>query len=69
VTEDLPVRKRPGHAGKQVAEHEPALCPNGQEDQWHLSQCWKYRGCSESNACYSAIYFRGNYNKQHSNAI
>ncbi|KAJ7415368.1 rna-directed dna polymerase from mobile element jockey-like [Willisornis vidua] len=27
--------KGPGGAGQQLDEHEPALCPSGQEDQWH----------------------------------
>ena len=27
--------KGPGSAGLQTAEHEPAVCPGGQESQWH----------------------------------
>jgi len=28
-------RRGPGGAGQQLAEHEPAVCPGGQEGQWH----------------------------------
>jgi len=31
----LPGGKGPGGAGRQPAEHEPAVCPGGQEDQRH----------------------------------
>ena len=33
--EKLPGGKGPGGAGRQTAEHEPAVCPGGQEGQQH----------------------------------
>ena len=35
VAGELPGGKGPWGAGWQLAEHEPAVCPGGQEDQWH----------------------------------
>ena len=35
VTGKLPVSKGPGGGGCQLTEHEPAVCPGGQEGQWH----------------------------------
>ena len=35
VAGKLPGGKGPGGAGRQPAEHEPAVCPGGQEGQWH----------------------------------
>lgn len=31
----LPGGKGPGGGGQQAAEHEPTMCPGGQEVQWH----------------------------------
>ena len=30
-----------GGVGQGSAEHEPAVCPSGQEDQWHPGLCQK----------------------------
>ena len=35
VAGKLPDRKGPRDAGRQAAEHEPAVCPGGQEGQRH----------------------------------
>ena len=35
VAGKLPSGKGPEGAGRQPAEHEPAVCPGGQEDQRH----------------------------------
>ncbi|KAF1526192.1 Zinc finger C2HC domain-containing protein 1A, partial [Eudyptula albosignata] len=35
VAGKLPGGKGPGSVGRQPAEHEPAVCPGGQEGQWH----------------------------------
>ena len=35
VTGKLPDGKGPGSVGRQQAEDEPAVCPGGQEGQWH----------------------------------
>ncbi|KAJ7410786.1 rna-directed dna polymerase from mobile element jockey-like [Willisornis vidua] len=35
VAGNLSSRKGPGHAGRQPAEHEPAVCPGGQGGQRH----------------------------------
>jgi len=35
VAGKLPGGKRPGGAGQQPAEHEPAVCPGSQEGQQH----------------------------------
>ena len=35
VAGKLPKGKGPGGVGRQLAEHEPAVCPGGQEGQWH----------------------------------
>ena len=34
-TGKLPGGKGPGGVGRQLAEYEPAVCPGGQEGQWH----------------------------------
>ncbi|RMC03830.1 hypothetical protein DUI87_19583 [Hirundo rustica rustica] len=36
VTGQWPGRKGPGRTDGQQAGHEPAVCPGGQEGQWHL---------------------------------
>jgi len=35
VAGNLPSGKGPWGVGRQPAEHEPAVCPGGQEGQWH----------------------------------
>jgi len=35
VAGKLPGRKGPWGVGRQLAEQEPAVCPGGQEGQWH----------------------------------
>ncbi|CAM9283037.1 unnamed protein product, partial [Bubo scandiacus] len=35
VAGKLPGGKGPGGVGWQPAEYEPAVCPGGQEGQWH----------------------------------
>ena len=42
VAGELPSGKGPGGVGRQPAEHEPAVCPGGQEGQRHpgLDQEW-----------------------------
>jgi len=35
VDKKLPIRKSPGGASQQMAEHEPAMYPGDQEGQWH----------------------------------
>jgi len=42
VAGELPSGKGPWGVGRQLAEHEPAVCPGGQEGQWHpgLDQEW-----------------------------
>ena len=35
VAGKLPGGKGPWGVGRQPAEHEPAVCPGGQEGQWH----------------------------------
>ena len=35
VAGKMPGGKGPGGAGQQLAEHEPAVCPGGQEGQEH----------------------------------
>ncbi|KAJ7414679.1 rna-directed dna polymerase from mobile element jockey-like [Willisornis vidua] len=35
VAGKLPSRKGPVGAGQKLAKHEPAVCPGGQEGQWH----------------------------------
>lgn len=39
----LPRRKRSGNVGQQLSEHEhePAVCPDGQEGQWYFGLCQK----------------------------
>ena len=37
VTERLCGRNRPEGVGKYLAKHKPAVCPGGQEGQWHPS--------------------------------
>jgi len=42
-----PDRKGPWGAGRQLAEHEPTVCPGGQEGQWHPGYHCLKGGCSE----------------------
>jgi len=35
VAGKLPSRKGPGDVGPQRTEHEPAVCPGGQEGEWY----------------------------------
>ena len=44
VAGKLPSRKGPGGVGQDVAEHEPATCPGGQEGHKHPSSCQKQCG-------------------------
>jgi len=37
--ESCPAQKDLGVAGQQLAEHEPAVCPGGQEGQRHPGLC------------------------------
>jgi len=37
MTEKLRGGKGLGGVGRLLAEHEPAVCPGGQEGQWHCS--------------------------------
>ena len=37
VAGKMPCGKGPGGVGQQPAEHEPAVCPGGQEGQWRPS--------------------------------
>jgi len=48
----------PREVGQLLAEHEPAVCPGGQEGQWHPNLCQKKHGQEEQGSdgpLYSAL--------------
>ena len=44
VAGKLPDGKGPWYTDEQSAEYDPAVCPGGQEDQWHPGLYQERRG-------------------------